>query len=333
MKTMNISEIKGVNLGGWLVLERWITPHIFQNTDATDEYSLSIALGTRANEYFDKHRRTFITEQTIARVAEAGLNTVRLPVGYWLFGGVGPFADGAHKYVDQLFNWAEKYEIKVILDLHAAPGSQNGWDHSGRSGELGWHKSKENVESTLRFLSHLCEEYGHRSSLLGIEVLNEPRWDVPIDILMDYYLRAYEIVRMKCPVKTVVIFSDAFRHDGVSRQLADANLANIALDMHFYQLFTDEDRELDLKGHLRKATNEWSKMIHKASARMPVVVGEWSAALDESRYTFTHADYRAYALAQINAFESCDAGWVYWTAKVQGGGAWSLLDNPDFVEN
>ena len=33
--------IPGVNLGGWLVLERWMTPSVFAGTDATNEYELS----------------------------------------------------------------------------------------------------------------------------------------------------------------------------------------------------------------------------------------------------------------------------------------------------
>ena len=33
--------------------------------------------------------------------------------------------------------WAEELELKVILDLHGAPGSQNGFDNSGRMGPIG----------------------------------------------------------------------------------------------------------------------------------------------------------------------------------------------------
>ena len=36
-----------------------------------------------------------------------------------------------------LVKWAEELELKVILDLHGAPGSQNGFDNSGRMGPIG----------------------------------------------------------------------------------------------------------------------------------------------------------------------------------------------------
>lgn len=35
--------IKGVNLGNWLVLEKWMNPSIFAGTSAADEYYLIIS--------------------------------------------------------------------------------------------------------------------------------------------------------------------------------------------------------------------------------------------------------------------------------------------------
>lgn len=33
-------HIKGVNLGNWLVLEKWMSPALFEGTEAQDEYYL-----------------------------------------------------------------------------------------------------------------------------------------------------------------------------------------------------------------------------------------------------------------------------------------------------
>ena len=321
-------------MGGWLVLERWIAPDVFHDTDATDEYSLCVQLGPKqVFERLAKHRDGFITEQTIKQIAALGLNTVRLPVGYWLFGGVEPYVDGASRYVDQLFIWAQKHNVGVILDVHAVPGSQNGWDHSGRAGEIGWHKDPYNVEVTLQFLAKLCERYGSQRQLTGIEVLNEPHWDVPLAALMDYYERAYCIIREKCPVTVGVIFSDSFRPGEVSRQLAHFGGENIAMDMHLYQLFTSDDRALDMPGHSQKTTQQWPEMIREAASRLPIMIGEWSAAMSESHHTYDSEDYQKYARTQIKTFESGGVGWVYWTARVHDGGAWSLLDHPEFLLN
>lgn len=32
------------------------------------------------------------------------------------------------KYALKAFDWARKYGIRILLDLHATPGSQNGYD-------------------------------------------------------------------------------------------------------------------------------------------------------------------------------------------------------------
>ena len=41
-----------------------------------------------------------------------------------------PFVEGAYAYVDQAMAWGVKYGLGVWLDLHAVPGSQNGFDSS-----------------------------------------------------------------------------------------------------------------------------------------------------------------------------------------------------------
>lgn len=38
------------------------------------------------------------------------------------------------KYALKAFKWARKYGLRIQLDLHSIPGSQNGFDHSGKGG-------------------------------------------------------------------------------------------------------------------------------------------------------------------------------------------------------
>ena len=41
-----------------------------------------------------------------------------------------PFVEGGAACLDNAMAWGEQYGIGVLLDLHAANGSQNGFDHS-----------------------------------------------------------------------------------------------------------------------------------------------------------------------------------------------------------
>jgi len=320
---------QGVNLGGWLVLEKWITPGVFEGTSAIDEYSLCLELGEQgAKERLEKHRQTFITREHIKKLSGMGLKTLRLPVGYWLFEAPTPFVGGGDTHVDQLFDWAQEFEMQVILDIHGAPGSQNGWDHSGRAGEIGW-PSEQNIQTSLRFLERLTVRYGQSPVLFGIEVLNEPHWDIPLDTLIDYYQRSHRIIDQACRAEIRVICSDAFRLEQMAERLAGTRLSRIVLDVHMYQLFTPEDRALGLDGHLEKAVTNWPDLLRGLSKYVPVMVGEWSAAMDGS---YNNDEYAQYFQAQRKTFDGASIGWTYWTARTQDGGAWSLLDHPEFLE-
>lgn len=327
----------GVNLGGWLVLEKWIAPSVFKGTQATDEYSLGKELGlAEATKRLRRHRDTFITEEHIRNIAELGLSIVRLPVGYWLFEGMGPFVGGADEYVDKLLSWAQKSGLKVIIDFHAAPGSQNGWDHSGRSGEVRWHEAS-NIAASLSFIEKIAERYGQHPSLVGIELLNEPRWDVPHGELIAYYVAGVGRVRERCHTGVKAIVSDAFRPEQMSKALRKARL-DVILDVHLYQLFTPEDRALDLPGHLSKTQREWGKLLQRLTKHHHILVGEWSAAmselyneLGERQHSYDSEAYRTYAQAQQQLFAMHDASWTYWTARTEDGGVWSLLDRPELL--
>ena len=37
-----------------------------------------------------------------------------------------PFLEGGYNFVEQALKWGEQYGIGVLIDFHAAPGSQNG---------------------------------------------------------------------------------------------------------------------------------------------------------------------------------------------------------------
>ena len=55
---------RGVNLGGWLVLEKWITPSLYAGVQAEDEYTLCQTLGkAKASERLKRHRETWITAE------------------------------------------------------------------------------------------------------------------------------------------------------------------------------------------------------------------------------------------------------------------------------
>lgn len=319
----------GVNLGGWLVLEKWMTPSVFDDLTATDEFTFCDTAEESDFEKLEKHRDTFITKDDFDWLKKQGIQAVRLPVGYWTFGDEEPYA-GTIKYVDKAFKWANETGLKILLDMHAAPGSQNGWDHSGQSGDCAWHKDENNIIKTLDVLTRLTKRYAHDPALLGIELLNEPKWTVPRRVLLRYYETAYYMIRGEAGDKTMVVFSDNFRPRRWKRQLRAPDYQNIFMDTHQYQTFSRKDKKLDIAGHLVKTMHHVPKALRKMQRYHPVIVGEWSLALDPlSLQGLSKADKeavrRAYGAAQLLAYRQSSA-WFYWSYKTEDSGVWSFRD-------
>jgi len=204
------ARIRGVNLGGWLVLEKWMAPALFEGLAATDETTWCVELGTGAAEPLRAHRETFITRDDFEWLAARGINAVRLPVGHWVLGppvpwhatyGAAPypFAEGADTFVDRALDWAHACNLSVLLDLHAAPGCQNGFDNGGLLGVCDWPARPEYIDFSVHLLGRMAARWGAHPALGGIQVLNEPRWDIPTALLKDFYSRSYRAIRAHAP--------------------------------------------------------------------------------------------------------------------------------------
>ncbi len=320
--------LRGVNLGGWLVLEKWITPSLFDGYKAQDEWSFSTELGANAEKVLNEHRSTYVTEQDFAWLAEHGINAVRIPVGHGIFGDAPPFI-GAIDYLDFAVESAQKHGLQVVIDLHTAPESQNGWDHSGKAGKIGWDKNPRNSEQTLNVLEKLTARYKNHPNLAGIEVLNEPHWTVNKDVLKNYYRRAYELIR-KQGYEGRIIMSDAFDPGYWSTFIHDEGFANVVLDVHLYQCFDLKDKMLSLEGHLRKTRNEWAELLARLQEKVPVIIGEWSLGLEPIALKLHSAEkmkraYTEYGAAELEVFEQT-SGWFFWTYKTEDRIDWSFQE-------
>ena len=73
-----------------------------------------------AESILQSHWASWVTEGDIQKIAGAGFNLVRIPVGYWAFekypGDV--FIQGAADYLDKAVEWAASAGLHVWIDLH-----------------------------------------------------------------------------------------------------------------------------------------------------------------------------------------------------------------------
>ncbi|XP_042495089.1 uncharacterized protein LOC122074328 [Macadamia integrifolia] len=124
----------------------------------------------RAPQIMRDHWSTYIVEEDFKFMSQNGLNAVRIPVGWWIASDPPPkhFVGGSIQALDNAFRWAQTYSMKIRVDLHAVPGSQNGNDHSGtRDGYQEWGAS--NIQDCVNVIDFLASRFKkltfHRTSL------------------------------------------------------------------------------------------------------------------------------------------------------------------------
>lgn len=318
-----VQPIRGVNLGGWLIAERWLTPSLFAGTDALDEFTFMQTPGAAAK--IEDHRRTFITGEDFRWLAEHGVDLVRIPVGYWLFDGDPPFTP-VIDHLDWAVRTAASVGIKVLIVLHGAPGSQNGRDHSGRIGAVGWHRHSIHRLQTTEVLTRIARHYRSRD-LWGIELLNEPRYGLIQFKLRAFYRRVNAQLAGLLDPGTAIVFSDAFTPRLLSGALRPRSAVPVIMDCHLYQTFKPWDRRRSIAGHLKLAQSR-AMLIKKLSRRQPVLVGEWSGVLPAEAIGDLAPDVKRALLAdflrvQQEAYAGA-IGWCYWTYKTEVDDDWNF---------
>ena len=301
-------RINGVNLGGWLVLERWMTPGLFRASGEEDEIWLHRSTDPAELErLLRRHRDTYITEDDFHAISAHGLNLVRIPVPFFIFGDV-PGHPGCVEYLDRAFDWAERAGLKVLIDLHTVPGSQNGFDNGGLTGVVRWHTTPRQVAFALDVLERLARRYRGRSVLYGIEVLNEPvDWftyrtspsssrakdpreargsgHIPMRFLKRFYRAAYRRLRPVLGDGPVIVFHDGFRLNRWRDWFVREGMRGVVIDTHAYLVMSERPEAL-----FRILPDAWlmrwyrlfaawgARRIRRAARFTPVMVGEWCVA-------------------------------------------------------
>ncbi|KAI7816604.1 glycoside hydrolase superfamily [Gamsiella multidivaricata] len=292
--------IRGLNLGGWLVLEPFITPSLFNpyiKQNVTEEYSLTKLLGPeQARELLERHYSTWVTENTFKRIRDLGLNHVRIPLGFWALGDLEkdePYVpDLALDYLLQGLRWAAQYGIRVMVELHAAPGSQNGWNHSGKMGKIGWldgtAEGEKNGQRTIEYMKKLLRllqgpGMDHVSPLFG--VLNEPAiFMLDRDRIKQWYKDAFAEMRDitgagKGPWAVLhdgflgLNQWEGFMHGADRLALADA---------HQYLIFDQNLISMSRPEQVKFPCEVWSQDMQRSVLKFgPTLVGEFSSATND----------------------------------------------------
>ena len=158
-----------------------------------------------------------------------------------------------------------------------APGSQNGFDNSGRYGPVTWQQG-DTVRQTLTAIANLAQRYaGDTDVVTAIELLNEPLGPVlNLDAIKQFYYDGWGNVRNSNPF-TVVTIHDAFEGVGYWNGFMNgaSGVNNVMLDTHIYQIFDQGQVSQSPAQHVQAACGSAGQL---ASTDKWTVVGEWTGA-------------------------------------------------------
>lgn len=259
-------RMRGINLGGWLVEEMWMTP--WQDTPPAgsdlpkikDHVSLWKVVEQRFGHdgmvrIRNAWRDNWITDQDFARIKAAGFDHVRVPFLDSLLAEPGGIAR-LHSAV----NMAARHGLYSVLDMHGAPGGQNNSDHSGQVDRNRLWYDVENISKMEQLWATLGREFGEDPNVAMFDLMNEPMGAPNPAMLALVYDRVYRAVRKTAPTKLILI-EDGYKGFDTTPHPNLAGWTNVVFSLHFYNfdakapedhikaLKSHEKRDLELQGY------------------------------------------------------------------------------------
>ena len=350
----NPNFLRGINIGGWLLIEKPFNSRLFTGAfaSAVDQWSFDSISG--AGAALEDHYASYFNETHVSLLKSYGINALRIPIGFWAYDASGtPYysqglGKGADAYLEKAIGWAQAAGMKVWVDCHGSPGSQNGYDNSGHVGSVEWQNTANQAKS-LAVLKTMATKYGAASyagTVIGLEIVNEPiSWgaNTPAGNIA-FAKSAYSTVRAAASNKDLtIVMHDAFEGPAAWTSWATTSSGGkpgqAGIDTHMYQTLTAADQALTQDQHIQAACSRGIALAGANSATAPFFVGEWTATtnacIDGSCVTGSPDQWsdalttgmRKYVEAQLEVFEAYSSGYFLWTwtDPAVEMGSWSIV--------
>jgi len=194
----------GVNLGGWI---------------------------SQYRAYDHTHFQTFITQADIRRIADWGFDHVRLPVDYPVLESddrPGEYLESGFEYIENCLAWCQASGLKVILDLHKAPG----YPFDDLQG-VSLFDNPALQERLISLWAALAKRFGAQTDLVALELLNEVALpnSAPWNAL---YPRLVAKIRAHAPNSLLIIGSNNYNAADQLQNLTLLDDPQILYTFHYY---------------------------------------------------------------------------------------------------
>lgn len=320
--------LRGINLGGWLVEEIWMTPVEGKPPagssfpEVKDHVSLWNTVEKRLGHDAMLRVRTawrdnWITEADFKRIKSYGFNHVRLPFLASLLD-----EPGGMEWLKKGVAWAKQNGLYVVLDMHGVPGGQSNEHHTGEEGRNRLWYDVENITRTEEAWQKVARVFKDEPAVAIYDLMNEPMGVPNPAMLALVYNRIIQAVRKVDPNKPVLI-DDAYRGFDTTPHANVAGWTQVAYSLHRY--FFDAKAPEDHPEKLKKELPRIKELQGFRNA--PVYIGEFN--LEPFGNAKAMREY-------VRGLDGGGLSWALWTYKTMAPtgpmGQWGFYSYPTAAE-
>lgn len=235
------------------------------------------------------------SESNYQEFARLGFNSVRLPISW---SNLEPVPDRFNSaflknYVDRDIQWAKKYGLYVILDMHQ-------WNWAHRFGGAGapdwvvqqyegtkdgkyaaivnfWTQNKTLQAHLINVWTGIAAYYKEEPAVAGYDLFNEPYCDFGVSV-SEFYVQAATAIRAVDPNHILFLEpADVGRGEGTD---SGVPFQNVVWSPHFYSLSFGSTYD---HGQMSVLQSEMEAIYDKFYVRFgtPVWVGEYGAFMED----------------------------------------------------
>jgi endoglucanase len=317
-----IVQLKGLNLGGWFIMEKWMAP--LDSGSLPDTYSAIQELDSRfgvatEQSLITSYQQDWITTTDLDNIKNGGFNVVRVPVWWGQFYPLKNVSNSgwrsdAFTELDWLVSNAASRGIYVIIDMHGVVGGQSTSDDTGRENQNAYWGSASDQANTAFMWSQIASHYKGNPAVAGYDLLNEPDGAPSNIAVWTAYNSLYTTVRAADPGHLIIIEGTWGNWDwSMLPPPSQYGWTNIAYEMHLYD-WNDSAAQIEAG-----STGAVADFNNHASWNVPGYMGEFNDfGTGAATWDFS-----------LNAYDKAGMSWSPWAYKAADGllpDAWGWYD-------
>ncbi len=307
-------QLKGLNLGGWFIMEKWMCP--LDSGSLPDTYSVITNLDHRFGVAIEQslirtYQTNWITTADLNNLTNAGFNCVRVPVWWGNFYSITNttstgWRSDAFAVLDWLVTNCASRGIYVVIDMHGVVGGQSTSDSTGQQNQNQYWTSSTDQSETAYLWTQIATHYQGNSAVAGYDLINEPfgNHDTTTAVVWPAYASLYTTVRAADP-DHIIIMEGTFGSWNWSMLPAPAvyGWTNVVYSMHEYQW----------GGNVAQceagSDNQVTDFNNHKSWNVPDYIGEWND-MGNGAACYGYS---------INDYNTGGMSWTMWAYKATAG--------------